>query len=283
MKRNLVQSSHGNGTTGARPPPQPGCGRTISNVCFERSFESLEIPVSSSQPHSGGDRAAPPAAASQRDTKERLLDAAERLFAERGFEGTSMRAVTQAADASVSAANYHFGSKEALLQAALVRRLEPLNRRRLEALDALEAAGGAAVPVEALLEAFLRPGFEAQWDAGDGRPPLRNIAAQLYADPHEMVAALKVDLFVPVITRFIDALARALPDRSRDELVLDFQFCIGLLVHVIGGHARIDRKSEGPPPLPDERVLQRMVSFTAAGLRAKALAKSSVRGLREAR
>ena len=70
---------------------------------------------------------------SKRDTKQRLLDAAELLFATHGFEGTSMRAITQAADTSLSAANYHFGSKQALIEAALVRRIEPLNRRRLEA------------------------------------------------------------------------------------------------------------------------------------------------------
>lgn len=213
---------------------------------------------------------------SQRDTKERLLDAAERLFAERGFEGTSMRAVTQAADASVSAANYHFGSKEALLQAALVRRLEPLNRRRLEALDALEtAAGDEPVAVETLLEAFLRPGYEAQRDAGDGRLPFRSIAARLYTDPHERVSSLKAELFGPVIARFIDALAGALPSRTRDELVLDFQFFIGLMVHVISGHTRTEGEGEGPPSLPDEWVLQRMVSFAAAGLRAKSLTERS--------
>jgi len=224
------------------------------------------------------------AGVSQRDTKERLLDAAERLFAERGFEGTSMRAVTQAADTSVSAANYHFGCKKALLRAALVRRLEPLNRRRLEALDALEEeADGGAVPMEALLEAYLRPGFEAQRESGDGRSPFLSIAAQLYTDHHEMFSALKVELFGPVIARFVDALARALPDRTRDELVLDFQFFIGVMVHVIGGNARIEEEAGEPASIPDERLVQRIVSFTAAGLRAKTLTESSVRLGGEAR
>jgi AcrR family transcriptional regulator len=220
---------------------------------------------------------------SRRDTKERLLDAAERLFAERGFEGASMRAVTRAADTSVSAANYHFGSKEALLRAALVRRIEPLNRRRLEALDALEAAGDEPVSVEALLEAFLRPGYEAQRDAGDGRLPFRGIAARLYTDPHERVSCLKVELFGPVIARFIDALARALPDRTRDELVLDFQFFIGVMVHVISGHTGSEGRGEGALPIPDEWVLRRMVAFIAARLRAKTLIESAARGLGEAR
>jgi AcrR family transcriptional regulator len=214
-------------------------------------------------------RAATPSG-QRRSTKDRLLDAAEELFAERGFEGTSMRAVTQAADASVSAANYHFGSKEALVQAALVRRIEPLNRRRLEALDALEAAAGdAAVPVEELLEAFLRPGFDAQRKASNDGLAFRSVAAQLYADPHAMVASLKAQIFGPVIARYLDALNRALPDCTREELALDFQFFIGVMVQVISGET--GRESEAGDAAPSrEAVLQRMVAFTAAGMRAAA-------------
>ena len=220
------------------------------------------------------------AAPSPRDTKQRLLDAAERLFAERGFEGTSMRAVTRAAATSVSAANYHFGSKEALLRAALVRRLEPLNRRRLEALDELEAAAGdEPVAVEALLEAFLRPGYEAPRNAGEGRPPYRGVAARLYTDPHARVSSLKVELFGPVVARFIDALAGTLPHRPRDELVLDFQFVIGLLVHVISGHTRAVGEGGETPSLADEWILRHMVSFAAAGLRSGLAAEVSDRDL----
>ena len=206
---------------------------------------------------------------SRRATKERLLDAAERLFAERGFEGTSVRAVTQAAQASVSAANYHFGSKEALLQAALVRRLEPLNQRRLESLAAAEGSAGEGRPtVEAILEAFLRPSFEARRGARADQAHYRHIAAQLYTDPHDMVSSLKAELFGPVVTRFLDALARALPDRHRDELTLDFQFLIGVMVHAISGHAQRADGVAGAPAFADEQVLERMISFTAAGLRA---------------
>ena len=102
-----------------------------------------------------------PASDRSQRTRERLLDAAERLFAERGFEGTSLRAVTQAAGASVSAAHYHFGSKEALLHATLLRRVEPVNRARLARLGALEERGGP-VALEALLDCFLRPALEAR-------------------------------------------------------------------------------------------------------------------------
>jgi AcrR family transcriptional regulator len=206
-----------------------------------------------------------------------LLDAAERLFAAHGFDGTSMRAVTQAAATSVSAANYHFGSKQELVAAALVRRLEPLNRRRLDSLDALEtAAGGAPVPVEALVDAFFRPSFEARHERGNGSISFRHLVAQLYVDPHEMFESLKMELFAPVMERYIGALARTLPDRPHEELILNFQFVIGVLIHVISGDARTNPDS-AVLDIPDEHVLRQMVAFASAGIRARCPDSNSAR------
>ena len=80
-----------------------------------------------------------------RGTKERILDSAERLFAEQGFAGASMRAITTAAGANLAAVNYHFGSKESLIDAVFARRLQPINRERLEWLDRLESAGNPSL------------------------------------------------------------------------------------------------------------------------------------------
>jgi len=203
-----------------------------------------------------------------RDTKQRLLDAAEGLFATHGFEGTSMRAITHAADTSLSAANYHFGSKQALLEAALVRRIEPLNDRRLEAIDALEKNSEGVVSVEALVEAFLRPGFDAQRESPEEARRLREVAARFSADPHEIVSKLKFELFAPVVGRYIDALERALPDRTRAELALDFQFVLGVMIHVMSGTNVFSKDDAAPVPYADETLLDRMVSFATAGLRA---------------
>jgi len=213
--------------------------------------------------------------AHHRDTKRRLLDAAEMLFAAHGFEGTSMRAVTQAADTSLSAANYHFGSKQALLRAALVRRIEPLNRLRLEALDTLEQNADGDVRVEPLLEAFLRPGFALQRESPEEGRRLREVAAQLYADPHAMVSELKLELFGPVVRRYIDALERALPDRDREDLVLDFQFFIAVMVHVMSGRTRMGWDGTDSTPHADDEILDRMVSFATAGLRSDARARTT--------
>ncbi len=209
------------------------------------------------------------------ETRERLLDAAEQIFAERGFEGASMRAVTQAAGASVSAANYHFGSKEALLRATLLRRVGPLNERRLARLDALEAeACGRPLELETIIDAFLRPVFEEHAASPDATARFRQVAARIYSDPPDVVATIKRELFGPIAARFIAALCAALPEKSREEIELGFQLTVGVLVHVISGHlVSVPDPEEDPcecwtARLSDESVLQQMIAFAAAGLRA---------------
>ncbi len=204
-----------------------------------------------------------------RDTKERLLAAAERIFAERGFEGASLGAVTRAAGTSVSAANYHFGSKRALLRATLRRRVEPVNRLRLERLDALEAAAaGAPLVLEALLDAFLRPAFEVRAAAPEGSAYYRQIAARLYSDPPELVSDLKRELFRPVFERFFAALQRTLPDHPPSALALAFQFTVGTVIHVMSGQLEGALGiGDGDARPADEEVLTRIVAYTAAGLR----------------
>ena len=211
-----------------------------------------------------------PAPERGRDTKERLLDAAEALFAERGFEGTSMRAITQAAGASVSAANYHFGSKEALLRATLLRRVGPINRRRFELLEAIEReSAGEAPSVERVLDAFLRPVFEQVAASPDAPARYRQVVSRLYSDPPDIVAALKPEIFGPVSERVLDLLGLALPDRQRDELALALQLTVGLMVHVISGQLEtapgLRRDAEW---FSDEGLQRRMVAYAAEGIRA---------------
>src|SRR5574340_767840 len=102
-------------------------------------------------------------------TKDRILDAAERLFAEHGFNGTSLRMITAAADVNLAAVNYHFRSKETLIEAVYKRRIGPANEKRLRMLDEYEAAAGdGAVPVENILRALVAPMLELRADAGPG-------------------------------------------------------------------------------------------------------------------
>src|SRR5688572_13037304 len=92
----------------------------------------------------------------QHETRTRILDAAEELFMQHGFEGSSMRALTTSAGVNLAAVNYHFGSKDALIEAVFRRRLDPMNTERISALDKAEAdAGGRPLPAETIIRAFV--------------------------------------------------------------------------------------------------------------------------------
>jgi AcrR family transcriptional regulator len=197
-------------------------------------------------------------------TRERLIDAAAELFARRGYAGTSIRAVTQAAGVSVSAANYHFGSKRDLLVAVCRRRVAPMNETRLRALDALEARLGEQPPaLEDLLRIFLEPACR---QSPDGHRGAREVVARLYADPPEIVAELKRELFGPVRERMVSLLRRALPDATPEAVALAFQLTIGVMVHVVGGH--LESGPDGDHPR-DEALIEAVVAYSAAGMRAR--------------
>ena len=175
-------------------------------------------------------------------TKDRLLDAAFRIFAEHGFEGTSIRAVTQAAGASVSAANYHFGSKHELLAAALRHRIEPVNQARLERLRGAEEAAGGRPGIEAIVDAYLGPLFEMRAEARAGLrtgtglddPMLfRGVAGRIFADP--LVHPIRNEIFSELNDAFSEALSRALPDEPAERIAIFMHLMvsgmIGLVVH----------------------------------------------------
>ena len=199
------------------------------------------------------------------ETRERLLDAAAGLFAERGYAGTSMRAVTARAGASVSAANYHFGSKLALLHAVCERSIGPLNAARMRALDAAEQRAAPASPtLEALLDAFLRTAVQ---QSSAERAEQRAVAARLYSDPPEIVSELKRDLFGPLSERMSGLLRQLFPEAPEERIALAFQLTVGVMVHVVGGH--LETSAVAVPVSSDrEPVADRMIEYCAAGIRA---------------
>ena len=107
--------------------------------------------------------------AASADTKTRILDAAEHLFMEHGFEATSLRQLTSAAAVNLAAVNYHFGSKEELFQAVLTRRLDPMNQERIVLLEKVERdAGGRPLSCEKILFAMLIPALRLARDEKRG-------------------------------------------------------------------------------------------------------------------
>jgi AcrR family transcriptional regulator len=200
------------------------------------------------------------------DTKTRILDSAESLFAEHGFEGTSLRQITAAAGVNLASVNYHFHSKEELIRAVFARRVQPINRERLRRLTELEAAGGdEPLLLEPLVEAFYAPVLELNRDEKNRFQPL---IGRMYGETG-IVREMFMQQMGEVARRFSIALRRALPELPAVELVWRMHFVIGALAHTMAASQMLEMLSGGACDLRDaEAVTRRLVQFACAGLRA---------------
>lgn len=179
--------------------------------------------------------ASPPAAEVRLQTRVAVLDAAERLFAARGIEGASVRDITAAAGANLGAINYHFGSKDRLVMEVFARRLEPVNRARIARLDELErAAGGQPVELSRIIEAFVRPGVDSQSCGGGSGGSFMQLLCRSFAEPHPELKRFVEEQFAEVAKRFDDAILRAVPGLSQEELFWRMSFLIGAMHHSQG-------------------------------------------------
>ena len=202
------------------------------------------------------------------ETKERILDVAERLFADRGFPATSLRDITAEAGVNLASVNYHFGSKEALLASVLERRFRPINDRRLELLDEIEArAGGQPPEAEDVLRAFLAPPFQKQQEWGESGHTFLRLVGRIHAETNEEHRASYVQQFDGVVRRFTAALGLALPHLDRADLRWRMLFLIGSMAFAMaGGRALVTRDPESARD-PDD-IIESLIQFAAAGMSA---------------
>jgi AcrR family transcriptional regulator len=203
------------------------------------------------------------------DTKERILDVAERLFARHGYAQTSLRRITSEAGVNLAAVNYHFQSKDALVRAVLLRRIKPLNEQRLARLDALEsAAGGAPIPIEELLTALLEPVMEMM-ERESAASSFPKLMARTYVEPGDLFARVIGPLMAPIGERFRPALARSLGTASEIDVAWGLHLTIGAMLHFLGASAMLEFISQGRADVRDTRAaLRRLVSYASAGMRA---------------
>jgi AcrR family transcriptional regulator len=204
-------------------------------------------------------------------TKERILDAAEKLFTNGGLS-TSLRSITVEAGVNVAAVHYHFGSRDVLLEAVFARRVEPINRERLRRLELIEAAAaGGPPPLEQVVEAFVAPVFRRLDQPSADGPSLVQLVGRFYAESEDLVIRLLREHFGLVGKRFIEALVRALPDLEAADVAWRFHFMVGTLGYVMSGKHLLDivpghRLDDGNP----DATVRRVVEFCVAGLRAPA-------------
>ena len=197
-------------------------------------------------------------------TKDRILGAAEALFAQRGFDGASLRQLTSAAGVNLAAVNYHFGSKEKLVEQVLRRRLDVLSNQRLAALDKL--AGRPDTRLEDVLDAFIRPAMELSHD--DGGALFMRVLARAFAEHDGTLRRFLSDHYGHVMRQFSAEFARLLPQLSKEELYWRIDLATGALTHAMSGFGIIQRKSDVSEVIHREQTAEHLIRFAAAGLRA---------------
>ena len=215
------------------------------------------------------------------DTKTRILDVAEALFMEHGFEATSLRQLTTAAGVNLAAVNYHFGTKEELFQAVLTRRLDPMNQQRIGLLDALEReAAGKPIACERILSAMLIPALRLSRDEEHSGKNFLRLIGRAYADPAPFIRHFLSDQYAEMISRFKEAFLLTLPHLSRQELTWRLHFVMGALSYSLAGTDVLKLLAQAMPEElnDDEMLLERLAPFLVAGLKAPSLADTPTLG-----
>lgn len=214
----------------------------------------------------------------RRDTKDRILDAAEHLFADHGFAATSLRQITAEADVNLAAVNYHFKSKEALLSSVIERRLGPINVRRLQLLNELKAGTKGGKPdLKRTVLAFVRPVFEAKAANVQDMRHFPRLMARVLAEPGEWVAPVLLPALHEITKRFMPVFQAAMGAEDRTTVLWGAQFSIGCMTRCLIAPEFIQTISDHDvEPKSMEQILDRVVCFIVGGLQALAKREKSL-------
>jgi AcrR family transcriptional regulator len=207
----------------------------------------------------------------RRTTKDKLMDAAEKLFARRGFHGTSLRDITGAAGVDLALVNYHFGGKKQLLVEVLERRGQVLNEERLRRLAEVRTSAAPGVPsTEAIVGAFLDPILDRLAHAGPGWHSYFALIAYVNNSP-EWGRKMMGKTFDRTVREFIQAVMQSLPGSAPEDIFWGYNFLTGALTLSLAETGRLDELSDGVCRSNDVAALKaRLGPYVAGGLRALA-------------
>jgi len=204
------------------------------------------------------------------ETRDRILDAAERLFERRGPELSSVRSITAEAGVNVAAVHYHFGSRRGLFHEIAQRRFAAIRSEQLARLEALERRGKPEV------EEILRVLVEPTLDAFDADPVLRGLIGWVGTEP-EIVGAVEPELWGPALPRLQLSLARSLPELSPEEISTRFAFTASIIMKVL-----LSRRGVLDARTPESTGAEEIIAFCAAGMRASSAAAARAQSPRRA-
>ncbi len=211
----------------------------------------------------------PPAKLTPQATKTRILDAAEVLFVSGGFDSLSMRQITSAANVNLAAVNYHFGSKDALIQAVLARKLDPLNEQRLAMLDGFEQHMNGQLTCEHVLAAMFLPAVRLFRSEAPQASTYLQFLGRAYTDPSPLVRDFINTHYIQTLGRFFTAFQRTLPELNRQDLGFRLHFAMGALSGILaGGNTQRLIKDFTQGHTDEVFLLSRLSALMVAALRA---------------
>lgn len=198
------------------------------------------------------------------ESRERILDAAERLFAELTFDAVSMRDINAAAGVNLSLVQYHFRTKALLFEEVIARRADALCQRRRALLARIQAQ--PKVAVEDIIDGYMRPLFELTIGSSDEARSYALLLSQI-GTSNRWVELLEKYFDDPLRLFFVE-LRKALPQMQEDRLFLGFNFALSAALSALAQNLRLDKLSGGKLPASDqETIYPHLISFIAAGLR----------------
>ena len=204
----------------------------------------------------------------QFSTKERILDAAETLFAQYGFGGTSLRQVTSQADVNIAAVNYHFGSKENLVNEVFRRRMDEMSAQRMSQLQSAVAADPA--DLDAILAAFVEPALAMAQDRHGGGAFIR-VIARAYAENNDTLRKFLSDQYGHVLRDFAKAIGACVPGLGKEDLYWRLDFLSGSLTYAMADFGLIKRPTSVSEAVHRQRAAKSLIRFASAGFQAEAI------------
>ena len=201
------------------------------------------------------------------DTKQKIMIAAERMFAKKGYGGTSIRNIVQEANVNLGAIHYHFGSKENLFLSILSQRLNSVNEERLRLLQKAEASGNC-VTVEQIIRSFLMPIIHMQKSNKNHRQ-FSTMVGRAFSEDIKLKLLVEKQLFKPICDTFIRALEESMPDVPSLEVHWKFHFLICTMIGTFMAGDRLRVMSDGVCDSSNiEDTIHRLINFVTAGIKA---------------
>lgn len=203
-------------------------------------------------------------------TKSRILDAAEQLFAERGFAETSLRTITTRARVNLASVNYHFGSKKSLIQAVFDRFLQDFTKELSLELMTLEQLSADQLEAEKLLNALIRPLLGLNGRRNNAISIFMRLLGRAYAETQGHLRRYVTDKYGHVLVRFTHLFQKGYPELTIDQIFWRLHYMLGSMIFTLGGSDALRQISQADfnRDLGVEDVIKEMLPFLAAGMKA---------------